>query len=144
MFAVVRSGGKQFKVQQNSVVFVERLEVPKGDSIRLDQVLLVGTDGQTVFGDPFVLDSYVVATVEDHVRDEKIIVFKKKRRQNYRRKKGHRQLKTRLLVTEIVLKGTVHQAASSPKAVKAAPKKVVEDVVEASPKSARKKDIAAQ
>lgn len=119
MFAIVRTGGKQIKVQKNDVVSVEKLDTEVGKEIILDQVLMLGDDSKTTIGQPFVEKAEVIATVEDHTRTKKVIVFKKKRRQNYRRKKGHRQHQTVLKITDILVGGkSVAGAGSTP-----APKK---------------------
>lgn len=103
MFAVIRTGGKQYKVAKDDVIQVERLAHEPGASITLDEVLLVGggEGGTTVAGTPLVAGAKVLAEVVDQTRGPKIIVFKKKRRQNYRRRKGHRQDLTLLKITEI-------------------------------------------
>ncbi|MAI62259.1 MAG: 50S ribosomal protein L21 [Micavibrio sp. TMED27] len=97
MFAVIRTGGKQYKVQKDDVVKVEKLDVKEGDKVELDEVLFV--DGK--IGSPLVKGAKVIAEVLEQARAPKITVFKKKRRQNYRRKKGHRQHQTVLRVKEI-------------------------------------------
>jgi large subunit ribosomal protein L21 len=97
MFAVIKTGGKQYRVVPGDVIKVERLEVEAGSTIALDQVLMVG---ETI-GTPLVQGASVAAEVIAQDRGPKIIVFKKKRRQNYRRKNGHRQDITVLRITEI-------------------------------------------
>lgn len=97
MFAVIRTGGKQYKVQKDDKISVEKLEAKEGDKVDLDEVLFV--DGK--IGAPLVKGAKVVAKVVAQTRGEKITVFKKKRRQNYRRKKGHRQNLTVLQITDI-------------------------------------------
>lgn len=97
MFAVIKTGGKQYKVAPSDVILVERLPGEAGDTVTLDQVLMVG---DTV-GAPLVEGATVTATLVEHTRGEKLIIFKKKRRQNYRRKKGHRQDLTVLRIAEI-------------------------------------------
>ena len=97
MFAVVRTGGKQYKVQKDDIIEVEKLEGSEGDKVSLDEVLFV--DGK--IGAPLVKGAVVTATLHKQKRADKIVVFKKKRRQNYRRKKGHRQHLTVLKITDI-------------------------------------------
>ncbi|HIJ39374.1 MAG TPA: 50S ribosomal protein L21 [Rhodospirillaceae bacterium] len=97
MFAVIKTGGKQYKVATNDVIRVEKLPGQAGDVITLDQVLLVGDK----IGAPTVVGASVTATLLEQTRGEKVIIFKKKRRQNYRRKKGHRQELTVLRITGI-------------------------------------------
>ena len=97
MFAVIKTGGKQYRVTKDDVILVEKLEGEAGSAITLDQVLMVGDK----IGSPIVAGASVTATVIEQTKSDKIIVFKKKRRQNYRRKKGHRQQLTVLRITDI-------------------------------------------
>ena len=97
MFAVIKTGGKQYRVVSGDVIKVEKLEAEAGATIALDQVLMVGD----TIGTPLVAGATVSAEVIAQDRGPKIIVFKKKRRQNYRRKNGHRQDLTVLRITEI-------------------------------------------
>ena len=97
MFAVIKTGGKQYRVASGDVIKVEKLEAEAGSTVTLDQVLMV--DGK--IGTPLVADAAVSAEVIAQDRGPKIIVFKKKRRQNYRRKNGHRQDLTVLRITDI-------------------------------------------
>lgn len=101
MFAVIRTGGKQYKVQKDDKIEVEKLDAKEGDKIKIDEVLFVGSDKDAKVGAPFVSGASVQATVVKQKRGEKIVVFKKKRRQNYRRKNGHRQELTLLQITDI-------------------------------------------
>ncbi len=100
MYAVIKTGGKQYRVQKNDILEVELLEAKKGDKVTLSEVLLVGGDSPKI-GAPTVSGASVVAEVVDQIKDDKVIVFKKKRRQNYRRKNGHRQNLTVLKITDI-------------------------------------------
>jgi large subunit ribosomal protein L21 len=140
MFAIVRTGGKQIKVQKNDLVSVEKLEAEVGKEIVLDQVLLLGDDSKTTVGQPFVEKAQVKAKVEEQTRTKKVIVFKKKRRQNYRRKKGHRQHQTVLKIIDIIVDGkSVAGAGSTPapkktEAKKEAPKKDAPNKAEAKKK----------
>lgn len=139
MYAVIKTGGKQYKVAKNDIILVEKLPGDAGAAVELDEVLLVGDDkGQTV-GAPLVDGAHVAATVLEQTRGEKIIVFKKKRRKNYRRTAGHRQDLTALKITDIVTGGKKKAAkAAEPKAEekKAAPKAEEKKV---SPKAEEKK-----
>jgi len=90
MFAVIRTGGKQYKVAQDDVLEVERVEANAGDKIELD-VLMIGEGADVKVGAPLVDGAKVTAEVVEMTRGPKIVIFKKKRRQNYRRKNGHRQ-----------------------------------------------------
>lgn len=117
MYAVIKTGGKQYKVAKNDVILVEKLPGEAGAALELDEVLMVGDDkGQTV-GAPLLDGAHVAATVLEQTRGEKIIIFKKKRRQNYRRKGGHRQDLTALKITDIVTGGKTKAAkVAEPKA----------------------------
>ena len=105
MYAIVETGGKQYRVQPGDTIAVERLTGEPGDTLDLGRVLLVGGDGgQTHVGAPEVADAVVRAEVVEHARGEKIIVFRYKSKVRYRRKTGHRQHYTKLVVDEIVTK----------------------------------------
>mgnify|MGYP000709292325 CR=1 FL=1 len=101
MFAVIKTGGKQYRVQQNSILGVEKLPVEAGQTVTFGEVLMVSEKGKVAVGTPVVAGAKVEATVLDQMRDRKIIIFKKKRRQNYRRKKGHRQHLTVVQISKI-------------------------------------------
>ena len=101
MYAVIRTGGKQYKVAQDDLITVEKLVGDPGATIQLGEVLLVGEGADVTTGAPLVEGASVSATLVEHRRAPKIIVFKKKRRQNYRRKNGHRQHQTVLRITGI-------------------------------------------
>ena len=101
MYAVVRTGGKQVRVTPGYAVRVEKLPGAVGDSIELDQVLLVGGEGETRVGTPLVEGVKIVGTITDQGRAPKITVFKMKRRKGYRRKMGHRQDYTEIRVDAI-------------------------------------------
>jgi large subunit ribosomal protein L21 len=104
MYAVVKTGGKQYRVAPGAVIKVERLEAEVGATIALDQVLMIGDNGDaSKVGAPLVDGASVAAEVLEQSRGPKIIVFKKKRRKNYRRKRGHRQLQTVLRIHDIAV-----------------------------------------
>lgn len=150
MYAVIKTGGKQYKVAKNDVILVEKLPGEAGAALELDEVLLVGDDNSQTVGSPLVDGAHVAATVLEQTRGEKIIVFKKKRRQNYRRKAGHRQDLTALKITDIVTGGKKKVAkAAEPKAEekkvtpKAEEKKVAPKAeAKAAPKKAEAKPAA--
>ena len=105
MFAIVKTGGKQYKVAQNDKINVEKLDAKEGEKVTLDNVLLISDDkGDATFGDPAVKGALVEAEVIKNYREKKIIIFKKRRRQNSRRKNGHRQSKTELKILNIKAK----------------------------------------
>src|SRR5579884_1029309 len=101
MFAVIRTGGKQYKVAPNDVIAVEKLDGEPGATVELAEVLMVGEGAEVSAGTPLLAGATVAAELVEHRRADKIIVFKKKRRHNYRRKNGHRQHQTGLRITEI-------------------------------------------
>ena len=111
MFAVIRTGGKQYKVTKDDVIAVEKLAGEPGATLELPEVLMVGDGATVATGTPLLTGASVSATLVEHRRADKIIVFKKKRRQNYRRKNGHRQHQTVLQITEIRLAGQEEGAA---------------------------------
>ena len=100
-FAVIRTGGKQYRVTPNSVLKVEKLEAEAGATVTFHDVLAIGSEAGLTLGAPTVPGASVSATVLEQARGDKIIVFKKKRRQNYRRKRGHRQHLTVLRIGDI-------------------------------------------
>lgn len=103
MFAVIKTGGKQYKVSPNRVIRVEKIPGEAGSKIEFNEVLMIGEAAKASFiGTPIVKGALVTAEIMDQMRDEKIIVFKKKRRQNYRRKNGHRQELTQVKIIDIV------------------------------------------
>ena len=101
MFAVIRTGGKQYRVAKDAVLKIEKLEAAAGATITFDQVLAVGGEGGTTIGTPTVAGATVTATVIAQDRLAKIIIFKKRRRQNSRRKNGHRQPVTVVRISAI-------------------------------------------
>jgi large subunit ribosomal protein L21 len=104
MYAVIKTGGKQYRVARNQVVIIERLEGEPGGTIEFGEVLMVGGDSPQV-GTPLVAGATVTATVLDQCKGEKVIIFKKRRRKNYRRKRGHRQLQTVVRIADILTGG---------------------------------------
>jgi large subunit ribosomal protein L21 len=101
VYAIIRSGGKQYRVQEGATIDVERLPAPEGDRVELLEVLLLQEDGRVTVGTPTVPGVKVVAEVVSHGRGPKIIVFKYKAKARYRKKTGHRQAFTRLAIQRI-------------------------------------------
>jgi large subunit ribosomal protein L21 len=147
MFAVIRTGGKQYKVAPNDVIRVERLPGAAGEIVELGEVLMLGGDGGSVtVGAPLVAGACVGASVIAQAQGDKVLVFKKQRRHNYRRKNGHRQDLTILRITEILTDGqkpSKQAAAPAPAEGEAKPKKAAKKKAatsgEAKPKAAAKK-----
>jgi large subunit ribosomal protein L21 len=102
-YAILRTGSKQYTVRPGQIIDVDKLRAEEGSSVELSEVLAVSRDGDLTVGSPLVPNASVIAQVQAHDRDDKIIVFKYKRKVRYRRKKGHRQLYTRLAITAIML-----------------------------------------
>jgi large subunit ribosomal protein L21 len=102
MFAFINSGGKQYKVRRDSVIKHEKLDGEAGDKVEFDNVLMIGEYSRPSFiGTPFVKGARVVGQITSQLRDNKVIIFKKKRRHNYRRKRGHRQELTEIKILDI-------------------------------------------
>ncbi|WP_372340384.1 50S ribosomal protein L21 [Parvularcula sp. IMCC14364] len=136
MYAVVKTGGKQYKVAANDVIKVEKLSGEPGDVVTLDDVLMVAGDSGVTVGSPRVDGAAVAAEILEQARTKKIVVFKKRRRQTYRRKAGHRQHLTVLRVTDILTGGAKPSAKK-----KAAPKKEAAPAADA-PQSDIKDDVS--
>ena len=100
MYAVIETGGKQIKVSKGDSIFVEKLDVKEGDTVTFDKVLLIGGENSKV-GAPYVANATVTAKVEKQGKGKKIIVFKYKNKTTYRRKQGHRQPYTRVIIESI-------------------------------------------
>ncbi|MBS0639522.1 MAG: 50S ribosomal protein L21 [Proteobacteria bacterium] len=113
MFAVIRTGGKQYRVTPNALLKVEKLDAEAGGTVTFHDVLAVGVDGNLTVGAPTVADAAVTATVIAQDRLDKVIIFKKRRRQNSRRKNGHRQHVTVLRVGGITLHGKTYTNEAS-------------------------------
>ena len=103
MYAIVEIAGQQFKVEKSKKVYVHRLKNEEGENVKFDNVLLVDNDSNVSVGTPFVSGANVSAKVLKHLKDDKVIVFKKKRRKGYAVKNGHRQYLTQILIEDISL-----------------------------------------
>ena len=136
MYAIVEIAGQQFKVEQDQQIFVHRLEAEEGSKIDFDKVLLMDDAGKINVGAPVIKGAKVTAKVLEHLKGDKVIVFKKKRRKGYKVKNGHRQYLTKLEILKI--------DAKAPAVKKAAPKKEAKPVAEKAPakKTAAKKPAA--
>ena len=101
MYAIVEIAGQQFKVQKDQKIFVHRLDAEEGSKISFDKVLLVDNGGKVTLGAPAIEGAKITATVDSHVKGDKVIVFKKKRRKGYKKRNGHRQQFTALTINDI-------------------------------------------
>ena len=141
MLAVFKTGGKQYSVKAGQILKVEKLEGKKGDSISFKDVLAVSENKQNTIGSPLVEGAVVEAKILDQIRDKKIIVFKKRKRQNYRSTQGHRQYLTVLKIETISMGGKKSQ--SEKKETKTStPEKKVAVKKKAAPKKAASKETA--
>ena len=146
MYAVVEIAGQQFKVEKDQKVYVNRLEGKEGSKISFDNILMLDNSGKIVVGDPVVKGASVEAKIVKHLKDDKVIVFKKKRRKGYKVKNGHRQALTQIVVENILekaakakVKGKTETSKSDAPAKKVAAKKPVAKKVAAVKKPAVKK-----
>ena len=139
MYAIVDIAGQQFKVEKDQKLFVHRLEAEEGKKVSFDQVLLIDTGSKVSVGDPVVKGAAVSAKVLAHVKGDKVLVFKKKRRKGYQKLNGHRQY-----LTQIQIESIAEKAAAQPKAApKAKAKETTTTKQPAATKAAAKKKPAA-
>jgi large subunit ribosomal protein L21 len=111
MYAIVDIAGQQFKVEKDQKVYVHRLDTEEGKKVNFDRVLLIDDKGKVNIGAPAIEGAQVSATVLEHLKGDKVIVFKKKRRKGYRKKNGHRQYLTEIQINDIVASGAKKAAA---------------------------------
>ncbi|WP_068311562.1 50S ribosomal protein L21 [Polycladidibacter hongkongensis] len=121
MFAVIKTGGKQYTVAANDLLKIEKVSAEAGETVVFDEVLVVGSEGDTTIGAPTVEGASVTAEVVEQGRDRKIIIFKKRRRQNSRRRNGHRQAFTTVRISEILTGGAKPAKKAAAKKAEAAP-----------------------
>jgi large subunit ribosomal protein L21 len=140
MYAIVEIAGQQFKVNDGKKIFVHRLEVSEGKQIKFDKVLLIEDEGKITIGEPTIKDAFVEGKILDHMRGDKVIVFKKKRKKGYRIKNGHRQNFTQIEIVSINGK-TDPKKATAKVVTKVAEDKPSEETADVK-KSAVKKSVA--
>tara|TARA_Y100001935_G_C16892306_1_gene307725 strand:- start:19 stop:468 length:450 start_codon:yes stop_codon:yes gene_type:complete len=104
-FAVIETGGKQYKVSANNILKVERLEIPEGKKVEFKKVLLINDNNNTEVGSPTINGAIVEGLILENLKSKKVIVFKKRRRQNSRKRYGHRQPLSKVQITKILSKG---------------------------------------
>jgi large subunit ribosomal protein L21 len=144
MYAVIRTGGKQYKVATDDVLAVEKLTAEAGSSIAFDEVLMLGEGEDVTVGAPLVAGASVKADIVEQTRGDKIIVFKKKRRKNYRRRQGHRQDLTVVRITDILDADGKSTAATAKPTADAKPKGDAKPKAAAKPKVAAKREAKAK
>jgi len=136
MYAIVDIAGQQFKIEKDQQIFVHRLEAKEGSKVDFDKVLLLDNAGKINIGSPVIKGAKVTAKVLEHLKGDKVIVFKKKRRKGYRVKNGHRQYLTKLEILKIDEKSSESKKTTVKKEVKPVAKKSV------AKKSVAKKSVA--
>ena len=129
MYAIVEIAGQQFKVEEGNKIFVHRLGVKQGAEIKFDQVLLIEDEGKITVGEPVIKDSFVEGKVLDHIRGDKVIVFKKKRKKGYRIKNGHRQNFTQVEIVSISGKTSPKKVTPKIEEIKVTDNQVTEEPV---------------
>ena len=146
MYAVIKTGGKQYRVKEGDLLSIEKIEAEKGQKVHFDQVLLIEDGEKIIVGMPLVENALVNAEIIENYKDEKVLVFKKKRRKQYRRTRGHRQPLTRIRVESIVTDAKI--VPDKEALVEAKPKKVLpkekpaaETTEKAEAKVIEKKDV---
>ena len=143
MYAIVDIAGQQFKVEKDQKLFVHRLEVEEGKKVSFDKVLLIDTGSKVSVGDPVVKGASVDAKVISHMKGDKVLVFKKKRRKGYQKLNGHRQYMTQIQIEGILEKGAAAKKETEAKAP-AAKKPAAKAAPKAAPKAAAEKKPAAK
>jgi large subunit ribosomal protein L21 len=138
MYAIVEIAGQQFKVEAGKKIFVHRLEAEEGKQVEFDQVLLIEDEGKITIGEPTIKDAVVEGLVIDHMRGDKVIVFKKKRKKGYRVKNGHRQNFTQVEIVSINGKGSGKKAAPKKEKVVAVEEKAGEETLKGKKAPAKK------
>ncbi|WP_415189226.1 50S ribosomal protein L21 [Rhodomicrobium sp.] len=123
VYAVIRTGGKQYKVAPQDVLQIEKIEGAAGDSVNFAEVLALGGEGEPKFGAPLVDGAAVAAEIVEQGKGPKVIIFKKRRRQNSRRRNGHRQLLTTVRIIDILTDGKAPVKAAEATPAEEAPKK---------------------
>jgi len=158
MFAIIKTGGKQYKIETGDVLSVEKIPAQPGQRVLFNQVLLIADDNETQIGTPFLEKAAVRALVLENFKDEKVLVFKKKRRKQYRRTRGHRQQLTKVRITRITMDRTritaedlaeeklapIEKPAPAPKPKAVAPAPVAEKPAKAAAKAKPAKKPAAK
>jgi len=144
MYAIVEIAGQQFKVEAGRKIFVHRLEEEEGSSVEFDNVLLIEDDGKVTIGEPTIKDAVVEGKILEHMRGDKVIVFKKKRKKGYRVKNGHRQNLTHVEIVNISGKGSKKKAAPGKEEAKPAEAVTMEKAVKAEKPAAKKTTSASK
>ncbi|PRP67628.1 50S ribosomal protein L21 [Nonlabens agnitus] len=134
MYAIVEIAGQQFKIEKDQKLFVHRLQEDEGATVSIDKVLLVGDGDNITLGAPAIEGAFAEAKVLGHLKGDKVIVFKKKRRKGYRKKNGHRQYMSQIQISSISLKGGKKKDSSESASAKAKTEKATPVKAEEAPK----------
>jgi len=138
MYAIVEIAGQQFKVEAGKKIFVHRLEAEEGKKIEFDQVLLIEDNGKITIGEPTINDAVVEGMVLDHMRGDKVIVFKKKRKKGYRVKNGHRQNFTQVEIVSINGKASAKKTVAKKEELTVSGTTVIEEPAKVKKTAAKK------
>ncbi len=141
MYAIVEIAGRQFKVEKDQQIFVNRLEEKEGSKVDFDKVLLMDNAGKVNIGAPVITGAKVTAKVLEHLKGDKVIVFKKKRRKGYKVKNGHRQYLTKLEIQKIDNKAPAAKKVAQKKQAKPAAKKATVKKASAKKPAAKKEPV---
>jgi large subunit ribosomal protein L21 len=151
MYAIVSIAGQQFKVEKNKKIFVHRLPGEAGSMSEFDKVLLIDNEGSVSIGNPYIDDAMVTAKIVSHLKGDKVLVFKKKKRKGYRKLNGHRQYLTEIIIEDILASGAAKRKSATkkeiqekdekPQAVAEKTAKAEKDAVKAGPKKAEKPPV---
>ncbi|HKK42409.1 MAG TPA: 50S ribosomal protein L21 [Bacteroidales bacterium] len=144
MYAIVEIAGQQFKVEAGRKIFVHRLEEKEGSGVEFDNVLLIEDDGKITIGEPTIKGAVVEGKILEHMRGDKVIVFKKKRKKGYRVKNGHRQNMTHVEIMNISAKGGTKKTAAKKEETKPAEAAVSEPVKEEKPAAVKAASAGAE
>ena len=144
MYAIVEIAGQQFKVEEGKKIFVHRMDAAEGENVEFEKVLLLDNDGVVSIGEPVIEDTVVEGKILSHVRGDKVIIFKKKRRKGYQKRSGHRQDFTHVEITNIGARGTAKKKAAPKAEAAVASAPAAEEVKAPVKKAAEKKAPAAK
>jgi large subunit ribosomal protein L21 len=141
MYAIVKTGGKQYRVSKGDVITIEKLDVEQGQSVELSEVLLISDEAGTTVGSPFIEGAAVIGSVVENGKSKKVITFKYKAKKDYRKKQGHRQPFTMIEVKDIVAAGMKAETKKSAPKAEAKTEEIAAPVADVSIKSMKKAEL---
>ena len=142
MYAIIQTGGKQYRVTENQIIQIEKIPGKEGDHVQFAEVLAIESEKGINIGTPYLKDMKISAEILEQKKDKKILIFKKKRRHNYRRKKGHRQNLTTLRIMDVSGKGEIKKMPAKTKKT-ITPKQETKSAKPATPPAPQKKESKA-